>query len=86
MALYANGEFSEKLTLAKLAEKKAMGVCINAANNLKDRNCTIQRLKSTFDSEGNIWTPIVASRPIQPGEYFGVDYGPEAANGRSFSL
>jgi hypothetical protein len=83
--LYANGEFSETLTLAKFADKKAMGVCINAANGLKDRNCTILRLKAKFDSEGNIWAPIVASRPIQPGEYFGLDYGPEAANGRSFS-
>jgi len=83
--LYANGEFSEKLTLTKLAEKKAMGVCINAATMSKDRNCTIQRLKARCDSEGNIWTPIVASRKIKPGEYFGFDYGPEAANGRSFS-
>jgi len=83
--LYANGEFSETLTLAKFADKKAMGVCLNAANGLKDRNCTILRLKAKFDSEGNIWAPIVASRPIQPGEYFGLDYGPEAANGRSFS-
>jgi hypothetical protein len=83
--LYANGEFSEILTLAKFAEKKAMGVCINAATRLKDRNCTIMRLKAKFDSEGNIWTPIVASRRIRPGEYFGFDYGPDAAYGRSFS-
>ena len=83
--LYANGEFSEILTLAKFAEMKAMGVCINAANRSKDRNCTIMRLNAKFDSEGNIWAPIVASRKIQPGDFFGYDYGPEAANGRSFS-
>jgi hypothetical protein len=83
--LYANGEFSETLTLAKFAEKKAMGVCINASNTPKDRNCTILRLKSEYDSEGNIWTPVVASRPIAPGEYFRYDYGPDAAKGRSFS-
>ena len=84
MSLYANGEFSEVLTLAKFAEKKAMGVCINAANTAKDRNCTILRLRARLDSEGNIWAPIVASRPIHPGDFFGYDYGPEAANGRSF--
>ena len=83
--LYANGEFSEILTLAKFAEKKAMGVCINAANQHKDKNCTIMRLKAKYDSEGNIWAPIVASRKIKLGEYFGFVYGPEAANGRSFS-
>ena len=62
-----------------------MGVCINAANAPKDKNCTIVRRDAKFDSEGNIWAPIVASRSIQPGEYFGLDYGPEAAYGRSFN-
>ena len=83
--LYANGEFSETLTLAKFAERKAMGVCINAANAAKDKNCTILRREAKFDSAGNIWAPIVASRSIRPGEYFGLDYGPEAAYGRSFN-
>ena len=83
--LYANGEFSETRTLATITKKKAMGVCINAANTQQERNCTMMRLKSECDSEGNIWTPVVASRPIARGEYFGSDYGPEAAKGRSFS-
>ena len=83
--LYANGEFSETTTLAMFAERKAMGMCINAANAPKDKNCTIVRRDAKFDSEGNIWAPIVASRSIQPGEYFGLDYGPEAAYGRSFN-
>ena len=83
--LYANGEFSETATLAKFAERKAMGVCINAANAREDKNCTFMRRDAKIDLEGNIWAPIVASWSIQPGEYFGLDYGPEAAYGRSFN-
>ena len=62
-----------------------MGVCINAANAREDKNCTFMRRDAKIDLEGNIWAPIVASRSIQPGEYFGLDYGPEAAYGRSFN-
>ena len=84
--LYGNGEFSEFLTLTKFGEKRAMGVCINAGNTQKEMNCVFMRRSWKSDSNNGdyMWVPIVASRPISAGEYFGLKYDPEAAGGRSF--
>ena len=85
--LYGNGEFSEFLTLAKFAAKRAMGVCINAGNTLKETNCVFMRRSWKSDTQNGdyMWVPIVASRPITAGEYFGLKYDFDAAGGRSFN-
>lgn len=81
--LYANAEFSEKLTLTSLAEKKAMGACINASNKQSGINCTYARREATLDSAGNIWVPVYACKLIKPGDYFFADYDPNAGYGCS---
>ena len=61
-------------------------MCINAGNTQKEMNCVFMRRSWKSDSNNGdyMWVPIVASRPITAGEYFGLKYDPEAAGGRSF--
>ena len=81
--LYANGEFTPELTLELFGEKKAMGVCINAATNAKSRNCYLMRIhtKSDVANSKYLWTPLLAARRIVAGEYFAYTYNHEAAGG-----
>jgi hypothetical protein len=81
--LYANGEFTPELTLEQFGEKKAMGVCINAATNAKSRNCYLMRIhtKSDVANSKYLWTPLRAARRIVAGEYFAYTYNHEAAGG-----
>ena len=82
-AQYGNGEFTPELTLEQFAEKKAMGVCINAATNAKSRNCYLMRLHTKPDAANSkyLWIPVRAARRIAAGEYFSFIYNHEAGGG-----
>jgi serine/threonine protein kinase/ribosomal protein L32 len=82
-AWYANGEFTPELTVEQFAEKKAMGVCINAATNSKSRNCYLMRIHTKSDAANSkyLWIPLRAARRIEPGEYFSYTYNHEAGGG-----
>jgi hypothetical protein len=81
--LYGNGEFTPELDLEQFREKKAMGVCINAATNAKSRNCYLMRLHTQDDAANSkyLWIPVRAARRITAGEYFSFIYDHEAGGG-----
>jgi len=85
-AVYGNGEFDTTRTLEWFAEKKAVGVCINAPTGPDTRNCYLQRVRMRTDSEGNIWIPVVAAKDIAAGEYLWFKYDHEAAGGNGYSF
>jgi hypothetical protein len=82
---HANGEFTKERTLEWYAQRKAVGVCINAPQRGYKRNCLLLRGKAVRDAEGNTWIPVSAARDIVEGEFFCFKYNhEEGANGYNF--